>query len=368
MKITVSRDALVFLISKVASVVPQKPVIPILSNLLLEAKGSTLTLYVTDLTVSVRTSVEANIEREGQIALPAKRFFQLVKELTSNDIMIEVTDELVVVIHAGSSFFKLHGMNQSEFPFFPEISETLSLTFPAPQLKRLFTNSSFAAAKDDSRQALNGIFVRAKAREATFVATDGKRLAKIQAAIELAPEEEISSTIPLKAVEEMIRIMDDDLSVTLSFMEDKVALTSGVTTLVTKLIAGQFPDYERVIPDRSKMQPIHLHKEELVTLLKQIALFTSDVSQAVRFTFDRGRLDLEANHHEIGEGKVHMPVDYKDDTKVIALNPHFLLDILRHCKDEVIDFAMSDSFNPGSILDTTKSLYVIMPMRLSNDT
>jgi DNA polymerase-3 subunit beta len=152
--------------------------------------------------------------------------------------------------------------------------------------------------------------------------------------------------------------------VQIQLAQDKVSLETGSITLVAKLLSGQFPDVERVIPAKLLHQ-FSIHREELMSLLRQVSLFTSETSNSVRFSFETGQLHLSALSHEIGEGRVSMPVDYAGQRIEIAFNPFFFLDILRHSKDETVRFGLNDAHNPGIVTDATSALFVIMPMRLS---
>ncbi len=364
MKFIISREKLVVLISKVQSVVPSKAVVPILSNILLEAKNGVITLFATDLTVSVKVSVDVDIVQEGAITLPAKRFFQLIRELTAPEITLETSETGIARITAGSSHFRLHGMDKEEYPAFPSADDGKTFTMKGSDFKDMLTRTSFAAAKDDTRQVLNGVFMEIRGNKMVLVGTDGKRLAKVHKHLDLFEAIDCSNIIPLKAVDELIRVIVDEDEVEISIMDDKISIKMGNFCLITKLISGQFPDYERVIPDHSELKEIKLHREELMTLLKQVSLFTSDMSHSVKLTFSKGELRLQATNSDIGEGKVNMPVDHRGEDKEIAFNPHYFLDVLRHCKDETVNFCMTDSFNPGSITDTSDAHYVIMPMRL----
>ncbi len=367
MKLTMPRAELVSLIGKIQSVVPSKPAIPILSNVLIEAREGQIILSATDLTVSMRAYANAKVAKEGSITLPARRFFQLIRELTSPEIEIECMDGGIATIRCGTSHFKLNGMDKAEFPSLPDLNQAHTIAFSGGDLKGMLSKTVFAAARDDSRQVLNGLFTEVANGALTFVGTDGKRLAKVQQTIDTDPSFKSDFIIPLKAVEEMIRIIESDDEVKFSVMKDKVALDVGSICLITKLLAGQYPDVDRVIPDQSQMKSIVLHREELTQLLKQVSLFTSEMNYSVRFTFDEGDLQLQAMSSDIGEGRVNMPVDYGSDKLEIAFNPYFFIDILKHCKDETATFGISDSFNPGMITDSSEALYVIMPMRLSQD-
>lgn len=365
MKITIDREELLQIISKIQAVVPPRPVIPAIANILLEATPGSVTLTTTDLTVSMQASAQAITEELGAVTLPARRFFQLTRELTTPRIDIEASDEGVIVITSGSSKFRLHGMSKSEFPAFPDMSEGEPILIDGPMLKLMLSNTSFAAAKDDSRQVLNGLLLKVDNGEITFVGTDGKKLAKVFNTFEALSGLSLECIIPLKAVEEMVRILDGDQSIKLTVTHDKIALESGHILLVAKLLSGQFPDYERVMPQQEAMRSVSLHKEELSTLLKQVSLFTSDVSHSVRMIFEEGQLTLQATASDIGDGNVNMPVNYAQDRMEIAFNPHFFLDILRHCKDETVNFGFIDAYNPGSIADSGgSSHYILMPMRL----
>ncbi len=368
MKFSVQRDAFSSLIGKIQGVVPAKAVIPILANVLIEAKDNQIIVTATDLTVSLRASLDALVLEEGAIALPARRFFQLIRELKAPELKIETDSNHVAVLTSGSSHFRINGLDKGEFPAFPEIKGGKSFSLPSARLKEMFVNTSFAAAKDDTRQVLNGIYMEIDENKVIIVGTDGKKLAKIEQTVESSSGEKQVSIIPLKAVDEMVKLLDNEsVETTLTLMGDKIALETDKGSLVSKLLSGQFPDYQRVLPDRNSMHKMHLHKEELMTLLKQVSLFTSEASHSVKLTFESGELKLQAINSEIGEGKVNMPVDYHEEKLDIAFNPHYFIDILRHCKDETVSFGITDSFNPGSITDTSEAHYVLMPMRLSSD-
>ena len=364
-KVVVARQHLVNLIAKIQSAIPSKPAMPILANILMEAIDDQLILTATDLTVTVRAFTEAKVIHRGGITLSAKRFFQLIRELTCQQVEIELGSSNIITIRAGGSVFKLHGVDTEEFPSLPNLAQSPSITVNTPTLKELLTRTSFAVAKDDSRHVLNGVLLQLYQDKLILIGTDGKRLAKINA--ELDPQLTTGQyIIPLKAVDEMIKCLDDPAHTKVYLTSDKIALETPSATIITKLLVGEYPDVSRVIPAKALIN-VHLHREELMTLLRQVALFTSEVSHSVRFTFTSGQLELSATSSDVGEGKVSMPVNYKGDKFEIAFNPHFFIDILKHCRDELVSFGITDSFNPGMITDETTALFIIMPMRLSSN-
>lgn len=363
MKLIISRIDLLNLVAKIQAVVPTKPALPVLSNVLIEARDDQLILSATDLTVSMRVFASAQVSEEGAITLPAKKFFQLVRELTSTQVEIHAPTPETAHINCGSSHFKLSGMHKNEFPDLPDMSGGTSMDIDNTLLKEMLTRSSFAAARDDNRQVLNGVLFQHKEKLATFIATDGKRLARLCTAVDTGTQD-VSYVVPLKAIEEMIKLIDiKDGKSKLTFLADKISLEMGSVTLITKLLNGQYPDVDRVIP-KKVAAPITLHREELMSLLRQISLFTADQSTAVRFTFAPGELHMAAMSGEVGEGKVSMPVNYGGPSMDVAFNPHYFLDILRHIKDETVNLSLSDAFTPGLITDSTTAHFVLMPMRL----
>lgn len=364
MKAIIPRIELVTLIGKIQNVVPQKPTLPILGNILLEARDDQLILSATDLTVSMRAHTDAKVLEEGAMTLPARRFFQLVRELTAPQVELHAASPEIAFINSGTSHFKINGMHRSEFPALPDLTEGAHFSLPSPVLKEMLGRTLFAAARDDNRQMLNGIHLEYGNKMATFTATDGKRIAKLQTTIDLGDTASASYILPVKAVEEIIKILDaKEGTCKFSLMNDKIALEMGSMTLISKLISGKYPDLGQIIPLK-KETSISLHREELMSLLRQVSLFTSDNNAAVRFTFAPGELHLAAMSGEIGEGRVNMPVNYGGERIDIAFNPHYFLDILRHSKDESVHFDMTDPYNPGLITDSSSAVFVIMPMRL----
>lgn len=375
MKFIISTQELNYLISKCLNIVAQKATVPILGNILVTAKGDKLTLTATDLTVGVRCATDAKILEEGATTLPAKRFAQLIRELTAANVEVSTNENDVTEIVADSSRFRLHGMSESEFPELPDIKDATQFTLDQLELKNMLFRTSFAVSREDTRYVLTGVFLQVRAGKASFVGTDGKRLARNALAVPLDPSFSGDFIIPLKAVEEIQKGLDDEGSACVYLMHDKIAVEANDCILISKLLSGEYPDVSRVIPSQPETV-VSLHRDELITLLRQISLFTADTNHSVRFTFKGGELQLTANTMEIGEGKVSMPVNYNGDKLEIAFNPNFFLDILRHSKNESVTMGVTDSFNPGIITDVEEALafdegvsplYVLMPMRLSDD-
>jgi DNA polymerase III subunit beta len=373
MKFIISTQELNYLVSKCLNVVGQKAAVPILSNLLIEAHSDELIITATDLMVGIRCITEAKIIEEGATTVPAKKFAQLIKELTAVNLEITTNQNETTEINADSSRFKINGMSKNEFPSLPPLDEAFQCKLKQSEFKEMLFRTSFAVSREDNRYVLTGVCLNFSDRQATFIGTDGKRLARAHMEVEIDPAFRGSYIIPLKAVDEIQKNLSEDGEVSLYLMKDKIAIQANQTMIITKLLTGDYPDVNRVIPQSSEIS-VPLHREELMTLLRQVSLFTNEDNNSVRFTLANGELKLSANAMELGEGKTSMPANYHGNKLEIAFNPNFFLDILRHSKGETITLGVTDAFNPGVLTDSetpsdTKSspLFVLMPMRLNED-
>lgn len=384
MKFVISTQELNYLIAKCQNVVSQKSTMPLLANLMIQARGSEIIMTATDLTVGIRCITEAKILEDGITTLPAKKLASLVKELTAVNVEVTTNENEVTELRADASRFKLNGMSAAQFPSLPDLTDSIPLKLSQGKLKEMFFSTAFAVSREDSRYALTGVFLHIENGKAIFVGTDGKRLAKNELPLEIDPSISGRYIVPLKAVEEILKSLEDTGDVTLHLMSDKIAIETENTILITKLLSGEYPDYNRVIPESSSSN-IALHREELMHLLRQVSLFTpaEGIQSSVKFSFVDGEVRLNANAAEVGEGKVSMPVNYRGPQLDIAFNPYFFLDILRHTKSQTVNMGLTDSFNPGVITDNeiqldaesnlelnpvkSSSLFVLMPMRLSEE-
>lgn len=366
MRVIFSKMDILSALNKIQSIVPQKPQMPILSNILLLAINNELILTATDLALSMKITVQAKVVEEGAIVLSAKRLLLLIRELTSPDIEMSTSPFHVAMIYSGSSQFKIPGMNPAEFPEVPNLSEGLQVAFPTSLLKDMLSKTSFSAGKDETRPIFSSIHLQRSSSATTFTGADGKRVARSSTDIPFPSEWQGSFILPIKTVDEMIRLLDtQEETITLHFLEQKLSMQAGPILLVSQLLAGQYPDISRIIPEKQPAS-IDLHREELITLLRQISLFTSAERTSVRFTFSPGELHLSITGSDTGEGHVNMPINYQGDRMDVAFNPSFFLDILRHSKDETVQLNIKDAYNPGLITDSSSSFFVLMPMRLDH--
>lgn len=374
MKFILSASSFNQLITKCFNVVGQKTTVPILSNFLLEAADGQVILTATDLTVGVRCCADAKVLEEGATTLPAKTLASLIKELDpSGHVELTTNSSDLTEIRCGSSKFKLRGMSRLEYPALPSLEGAAHFQISQKDLRDAFFTTSFAVSRDDTRYILTGVNMTIDGSKATFIGTDGKRLARSFFNAPVEGGVQGSYTVPVKAVDEVLKALNEDGAVDVYLLEDKIALQTKNTLVVSKLLSGEFPDVGRVIPEKSEAV-ISLHREELMSLLRQIILFTTEATSSARFLFESGELKLDVNSSSVGEGKVSMPVNYSGEPLEIAFNASYFYEILRHCGGETVSLGLLDSFNPGVIADCDQTpnvssgaspLFVLMPMRLN---
>jgi DNA polymerase-3 subunit beta len=371
MKFIIPTQELNFIVQKILNVVPQKPALPILSIILIDVHGGILTVTGTDLTVGITCRTEVKMIEEGSTTLPSRKLGPLVKELTSTHAQISTNENHITQLVANTSKFKIHGIEGSTYPQLPDLLGATQFKIPQKILKDLLYRVSFAIPREDDRFVLTGALMTLAGGQVTLLATDGKRLARARASIAMAPEFNGSYVIPSKAIDELLKHLKDNGEALVSLLHDKIGVEIDGITLITKLLAGDYPDVSQVIPEKSDII-VTLHKEELTSLLRQVSLFIADHTHSVKLSFSEGDLQISANSSEVGEGKVNMPANYRGPKMDIAFNPSYFLDILRHIKEETFNLGVTDPFNPGVITENegkfgleASPLFVLMPMRLS---
>ena len=248
MKFSVSKGKLLEGLSTVQNVVSTRTTLPILSNVLLQASDGEIRLTTTDLDVGVRGSVEAQVERTGATTLPARRLFSIVRELPASEIYFDVDTKNCASIRSGSSYFKILGLPQEEFPSLTRFEDAKIFTIAQKVLKDGLKKTSYAISTDETRYVLNGILFSFKDNKLTMVATDGRRLTLIDLEVEFPRSQETEVIVPAKAVTEIQRLVREEGEVKLGIGQNQIAFELKRTLLVSKLIEGNYPNYRQVIP------------------------------------------------------------------------------------------------------------------------
>ena len=364
MKFSATKEKILEGLQQVQNVVSTRTTLPILSNVLLQAKEGTVNLTTTDLDVGVRGGFEANVDKAGATTLPARRLFTIIRELPSSEISVEIDGKNAASIRSGQSFFKILGLPEEEFPPLPKFENAKVVTMRQKDLRDGLRKTAYAISTDETRYVLNGVLFSFKENKLTLVATDGRRLAMVDIELEFPRSHEADIIIPTKAVTELQRLLTDDGDVKISVGTGQIAFDLNNTLLVSKLIEGNYPNYKQVIPSEAK-ERVTLERETFLNSLRRVSLLASDKSNSIKLNFSKNNIEITANTPEVGEARESLPVVYKGRDFSIAFNPEFLMAPLRNLTEDEIFFDLIDEMSPGVLKIQTPFLYVLMPMRVS---
>jgi DNA polymerase-3 subunit beta len=371
MEITVSRSELLRELSATQGVVERKTTIPILSNYLFEAAADRLSLTATDLDLSLRTSCEAKVKKEGSCTIPARKLHDYVKLLPDAEITIKLLENHWVSIRCGRSNTKMVGMARSNFPSLPVFPTAGVVKIPAQVLRGMIARTSFAIANEESRYTLNGALMVLKPESITMVATDGHRLAHVERGGEKfeGVSGELKTLIPKKAMDELRSLVDSTDVETIEFAKDESTLffRIGPRLLTSRQLTGQFPNYEAVLPkDNSKS--IALHGDDLGAAIARVAQFADERSRAVRLKLEKGELKLSASSTETGESEDSIETDYNGEAMTIGFNAQYIIDFLKAAGAGDVRLELKDSQSAGQLRpaegEDYKYRYIVMPMRI----
>lgn len=351
-------------------VVERKTTIPILSNLLCEAKGGRLSITATDLELSVRTSCEAKVKKEGSGTIPAKKLLDIVRLLPEEEIKFKLLENHSVLITCDRKNYKLLGMSKDNFPSLPAFPGALA-KIPTKLLSDVIAKTTFAISLEESRYTLNGALLVLKAGSVTMVATDGHRLALVETDHKFDGSfAETRVLVPKKAMTEIQRLGagagGEDVC---EFAQDESHLffEFGARLLTSRKLTGQFPNYEAVLP-RDVSKTIVLERGELQDALRRVSQLADPRSHAVKFILAKEGVEVSASSPEYGEAKESIEKEFKGDPLTIGFNAQYLLDFLSATSDGPISFELKDEQSAGQLRpvadESSRYRYVVMPMRI----
>src|SRR5713101_4723785 len=371
MEITVSRSELLKELSATQGVVERKTTIPILSNYLFEAGADRLSLTATDLDLSLRTSCNAKVKKEGSCTIPARKLHDYVKLLPEADITIKLLENHWVSIRCGRSNTKMVGMARSNFPSLPTFPTAGVVKIPAQVLRAMIARTGFAIANEESRYTLNGALMVLKPESITMVATDGHRLAHIERSGEKfdGVSGEMKTLIPKKAMDELKSLLDSTEVETIEFAKDESTLyfRIGPRLLTSRQLTGQFPNFEAVLP-KDNNRSVTLHGEDLAAAISRVAQFADERSRAVRLKLEKGELKLSASSTETGESEDSLETSYQGDSLTVGFNAQYILDFLKAAGAGDVRLELKDAQSAGQLRpaegEDYKYRYIVMPMRI----
>jgi len=369
MNLTIAKDELINGLQSVQNVVSTRTTLPILSNVLMRAEEGRLELTATDLDVTVTCAVEAQVRKPGQTTVPVKRLFGIVRELSNNEIDMEVDEKNTCSVRCGPSFFKINGLSAEEFPPAPKFKEDKKVVLNQDSVRTMMRKTSYAISTDESRYVLNGIYFSLKDHKLTMVATDGRRLAMVDEEVDVSDKSEGDFIVPAKAVNELNRLLQESGELEIKYSENQASFALKAekgfpVVIVTKLIEGNYPNYRQVIPGEAK-ERVALVREELVHALKRADIMTSDKANSVKMAFTKNNLSITANSPDVGEARESLAINYKGPDIAVAFNPKYLIDPLNALAEDEVYMELIDELSPGVLKINGPFLYVVMPMRLS---
>jgi DNA polymerase-3 subunit beta len=364
MKFKIEKNNLLSVIQVVQSIITTKSALPILSNILIEAQVQVLKLTATDLDIGITCVIPVDCQEQGAIAVPAKRFNDIIKEFPVDIINLTTKKNNQVVIDSDLCQFKIMGLAKEEFPKLPEFKDKKVIKIDQNVLKQMLSLTAFAVSLDETRYVLNGILFKITKGILTLVATDGKRLAIAEKKL-VSPDLdlEINMIIPIKTIHELNRNLKDQGELSLMISSNQALFDLGSIVIVSRLIEGEFPDYKQVIPGVAENK-INIVRNQFLLATKRAALLSTPDYQAVKLEVFKNKLVISKSTPDVGEFHEELAVDYQGKELIIGFNPVYLTDVLKNLTEETVNLELIDADKPG-VIRISGYVYIVLPMRLS---
>ncbi len=374
MKLLIARDELLTGLQRVQGVVEKRNTMPVLSNILLEAKSEGLEIIATDLEIMMRGFYKASVQEPGAITLSARKLYEILKELKDGEVELAVSENNWATIHAGKSRFKIVGLPSADYPTLPTIEREGLTPLEGAGLLELIRKTIFAVGENDARYVLNGLLVTFTASDGKttlrLVGTDGHRLAVAEQEVSGADTKdlprEIKAIIPKKAAHEMRRLLEEaDGEPLIGFTKNLMIFRKSGLLLTSRLIEGSYPNYQQVLP-KEHTKPVTVVKPELEGAIRRVAVLSRDKSSAVKVTVSGGNMTLFSSNPEYGEATEDIAVRYGGESLTTAFNARYLLDALSVVDGESVTLQMENPLSPCLIREPGNPGFrcVVMPVKV----
>jgi len=371
MQFHISKDVFLKGLTKVQGIIEKRHTIPILANVLIEAKNSEIVITATDLEVGIKSSYPSDVVTEGKVTVSAKKLFEIIKELPNKTVQFTSKSNFWVEITCEKSIFNLVGLSPEEFPKFPDINGSLSQV-ETEVLSEMIDKTIFSVSNDETKFNLTGIFIKSEVDDLknniVFVSTDGHRLSMIERNLSSDLDEKFKEgfILPKKGINEIRKIIDStDEKVNIGISENNFSVSTDTTKLIMRMVDGDFPDYKRVIPEKTSNSAV-INREVFLHSLRRISVLSSEKSKGVKVNLSNDSLTLYSSNPDIGDAKEEIDVVYTGSEISIGFNAKYIIDILQSISKENIIFFLKDNISPGLIQPENDEDYlaVVMPMRL----
>ncbi len=366
MKITCERAYLAQALGVSTRAVSSRNTLPILSNVLLEAKGDHVQLTSTDLDTSIRASVIAFVERDGEVSVPASLLSDVVSRLPDAPITLELSEGKVSV-RSGKSEYTIVSLPAEDFPVVPQVKDGALITLPQGTLKEMLRLTTFAAAKEENRSVLMGVLFEARASTLTLVATDTHRLSWKQSELSSPVEAPVQAIVPAKPLAELERVLRDTLedTVTIRFGGSQVQFETGSVTLVSRVLDGTFPPYERLIPKNCERK-LTFERAAMLDAMRRVQIVAKNAMQRSVWRTKGDALEVTAESQDVGRAFEEVPIAMEGGDITIAFNAVFLNEVLGIVNAEKMTMEMQGPLQPSVMRADNKPdfLYLVMPMNV----
>lgn len=373
MEFKIDKEQFLKSLQKIQGIVEKRTSMPILSNVLLEATETSLLVTATDLEVGMKSSYSAEVVTPGKITVSAKKLYEIVKELPNQPISFLTKDNDWVEIKCGKVQFNIVGLSPDEFPYFPDVKEENLFEIETSLLRGMIERTSYAICTDETKYNLNGIFIKVEVRPdgsngLKMVSTDGHRLSIASGNLKgtAGPELLKGVILPKKGVYEMKKITDEEGGTLLfGFMDNNAVIKRGDSYMVMRLVDGEFPDYNRVIPT-TNTRVVTVGKEEFSHSVRRMAILSSEKFKGIMLEISSGGIRISSSNPELGDAMEEIDVEYTGEPISVRFNARYLLDVLSVSETERVEMKFKDELSPSIIVpeNSDSFLAVIMPMRL----
>ena len=364
MKITCTKDNLLSALKKSVCAVSPRPVLPVMSNIKMEAKEDKLILTTTDNELTIKTWLNGLVEEEGTTTLPAKKLLQIISILRAGDITIETKENHQSILTGQQTTYKINGLSAEDYPATDNEGDCdWVLEYKTMDFVRAFGKVSYAKSQDENRKQLNGVDLNIRSGLLTIAATDGRRLALLEQKLEASCKEG-DYIIPSKASTELAKCMDTTAeTIRVEFREKSISFITGNTVLSTRKVEGTYPDFRRVIPENSDYK-VSISRQTLLDIITRVALIVEDNAGSIKLTFTPGNMLISASNPEAGEAKENVEINYEGEDEVnVAFNPYFFLEPLKVMDCDMVNIEFGKQYNPVKLTGEEGFLYMLMPMR-----
>ena len=367
MRVICGKDELAEKLQVVGRGVSTRTTVQILAGIMLRASGGRLHLSATDMEISVRDSLDAQVEEEGAVVVPGRLLVDIVRLLPAGEVTLEHrADEGVARLTCGSASYSLNTYGPEDFPRLPEIEPDSAFSVEREAFLDTVGRVGRSASRDESRPVLTGILVRFEAEKLVMAATDSYRLSVKETALSSGPGRELEAIVPARALQELARVGQSAESDTIEVgvQENQVVFGVDGVWLTARRIDGQFPNYKQLLPEQFEAE-VHLPREELLDVVRRTGLLAQRKSP-LRLRFDEGELTVSAQTQDVGEARESLPVAYTGEALEIGFNAEFLRDGLESVTDETARLKLISPLRPGLLHgESDDFLYLIMPIRLA---